>query len=49
MSAVTVLAHVGHWYLWIPYPIPVVVVLAASIRAFRQQRREDREREGVAK
>ena len=39
------LAHVGHWYTWVPYLIPVVVVLAASIRAFRQQRREDRERE----
>jgi hypothetical protein len=44
MSAVLPLAHVGHWYLWIPYVIPVVVVLAASLHAFRQQRREDRER-----
>jgi len=36
------LAHVGHWYLWVPYAIPVVIVLGASLRAFRQQRREDR-------
>jgi hypothetical protein len=36
------LAHLGHWYLWIPYAIPVVVVLAASIHAIREQRREDR-------
>jgi hypothetical protein len=39
------LAHVGHWYLWVPYAIPVVIVLAASFRAFRQQRREDRAQE----
>jgi hypothetical protein len=33
---------VGHWYLWVPYVIPVVIVLGASFRAFKQQRREDR-------
>jgi heme exporter protein D len=43
------LAHLGHWYLWIPYAIPVVVVLAASIHALRQQRREDRERDQTEK
>jgi hypothetical protein len=43
MSAVP-LAHVGHWYLWLPYMLPVVIVLAASFRALRQQRAEDRER-----
>jgi hypothetical protein len=42
MSAPTLLAHVGHWYLWIPYLIPVVIVLGVSLRALRQQRREDR-------
>jgi hypothetical protein len=46
MSALP-LAHLGHWYLWIPYVIPVGVVLAASLHAFRQQRREDRDRESV--
>jgi len=49
MNAVSLLGHVGHWYLWIPYAIPVVVVLAASLHAFRQQRREDREREPLEK
>jgi hypothetical protein len=49
MSAVSLLAHLGHWYLWIPYAIPVVIVLAASLHAFRQQRREDREREQLEK
>jgi hypothetical protein len=38
------LAHVGHWYVWIVYAIPVLIVLAASFRALRQQRAEDRER-----
>jgi cytochrome c-type biogenesis protein CcmH/NrfF len=45
MPVILPLAHLGHWYLWIPYVIPVVIVLAASLHAFRQQRREDRERE----
>jgi preprotein translocase subunit YajC len=45
MSFGVPLAHLGHWYLWVPYAIPVVVVLAASFHALRQQRREDRERE----
>ena len=47
MSLEVPLAHLGHWYLWIPYVIPVVVVLAASLHAFRQQRREDRERDAA--
>jgi hypothetical protein len=45
MAFTVPLAHLGHWYLWVPYAIPVIVVLAASIHAFRQQRREDRESE----
>jgi hypothetical protein len=42
MSALPLIAHVGHWYLWVPYVVPVVIVLGASLRAFRQQRRENR-------
>jgi hypothetical protein len=49
MSAVIPLAHLGHWYLWIPYVIPVFVVLAASLHAFRAQRREDRESDSAEK
>jgi hypothetical protein len=49
MSATPPLGHLGHWYLWVPYAIPVVIVLAASIRAFRQQRREDRARDRVSR
>ena len=42
MSPVSLLAHLGHWYLWVPYAVPVAIVLGASFRALRQQRREDR-------
>lgn len=47
MSAAIPLAHVGHWYLWVPYMIPVAIVLGASLRALRQQRREDRLERGA--
>jgi hypothetical protein len=43
------IAHVGHWYLWVPYMVPVVIVLGASLRAFRQQRREDRAHDPVGR
>jgi uncharacterized membrane protein (DUF2068 family) len=39
------LAHAGHWYEWVPFLIPVVIVLAVSIRALIQQRHEQRKRE----
>ena len=45
MSDAPILAHVGHWYLWVPYLVPVLIVLGASYRAFKQQRREDRDRD----
>ncbi len=49
MSFQTPLAHLGHWYLWVPYALPMLIVLAASIHAFRDQRREDREEEAKRK
>jgi len=49
MPPAPILAHVGHWYLWVPYLIPVLIVLGASYRAFRQQRREDRLEPGAEK
>jgi ABC-type multidrug transport system permease subunit len=35
-------AHVGHWWMWILYLVPVVIVLAASLHSFIAQRREER-------
>ena len=43
MATDVLLAHIGHWYEWVPYLIPVVIVLIASARTFIHQRRERRE------
>jgi hypothetical protein len=43
------IAHVGHWYLWVPYAIPVAIVLGASFRAYRQQRRENSVQDQVSR
>jgi hypothetical protein len=45
MSFAPLLAHVGHWYMWLLYAVPVLVVIAASVRALIDQRREDRQRQ----
>lgn len=39
------LAHAGHWAIWVLYSVPVLIVLGASFKAFRDERRA-REREG---
>jgi cytochrome c-type biogenesis protein CcmH/NrfF len=38
-----VLAHAGHWALWILYAVPVVVVLVAVGVAVVRERRAQRE------
>ncbi len=35
------LAHVGHWWTYILYAVPVVIVLGAVVRTLVQERRED--------
>ncbi len=42
MMDVPLLAHAGHWAIWVLYSVPVLIVLAASLKAFLDQRREDR-------
>ena len=37
------LAHTGHWAMWVLYLVPVLIVLAASARAMLEQRRENRD------
>jgi hypothetical protein len=37
------LAHAGHWALWVLYAVPVFIVLGATLKAFMDQRREDKE------
>jgi hypothetical protein len=34
-----VLAHAGHWALWVLYLTPVIIVLGATARAFITERR----------
>jgi hypothetical protein len=40
MTDVPVLAHTGHWALWVLYAVPVIVVLIATAQAFIRERRE---------
>jgi hypothetical protein len=40
MDGLLLLAHAGHWTLWVLYAIPVVIVLFASAQAFIRERRE---------
>jgi len=46
MTLMPLLAHVSseHWWTWILYLVPVLIVLGASVRALVEQRRDDRER-----
>jgi hypothetical protein len=44
VNLIPLLAHVGHWWMYVLYLVPVLVVVAASARALIEQRREDRER-----
>lgn len=37
------LAHAGHWALWVVYLSPVLIVLAAAFQSLRLQRREERD------
>jgi hypothetical protein len=39
------LAHVGHYWVWILYAIPVLIVTAAIIRSTIAQRRAGRDEE----
>jgi len=41
-----VLAHTGHWAMWVLYAAPVIVVLAATAKAFIDARREGRQDPG---
>ena len=38
-------AHAAHWAIWFLYSVPVLIVLGASAKALRDQRREDRAEE----
>ena len=37
------LAHVGHYFIWVLYVIPVLIVAAAIVRSMIAQRRAERD------
>jgi hypothetical protein len=43
-----VLAHAGHWAIWILYAVPVLIVLGSIVVQIRRERRQggSDEREG---
>lgn len=47
MSLSLLIAHVGQWWIYPLYGIPVLIVVGASIRALIQERRERRGPEGT--
>jgi cytochrome c-type biogenesis protein CcmH/NrfF len=34
------IAHAGHWFFWILYAVPVIVVLASIVTSLRRERRQ---------
>lgn len=40
------LAHVGHWYMWILYAFPALIVFGATLVSARSQRKAKRESAG---
>ncbi len=38
-----ILAHVGHWYMWILYAVPALIVLVATVGSALSQRKAKRE------
>ena len=46
LGRMLVLAHAAHWALWVLYAVPVIVVLAATGKAFLDAKREEREDSG---
>jgi len=39
------LAHASHWAIWVLYLVPVVIVLAATLKAYLGQRRDQRQQQ----
>jgi ABC-type multidrug transport system permease subunit len=37
------LAHIGHWWMWILYAVPALIVFAATVHSALAQRRARRD------
>jgi cytochrome c-type biogenesis protein CcmH/NrfF len=42
LRAVLLIAHVGHWAVWILYAVPIAIVLASILISVRRERRQRR-------
>ena len=40
MSLALLLAHVGHWWTWVIYAVPVLIVLVSIVVSVVRRRRE---------
>ena len=40
------LAHLGHWYFFPLYAVPVIIVLVSAITTTLRERRSERDRDG---
>jgi hypothetical protein len=45
---VPILAHAGHWLIWVLYAVPVLIVVGSIVISIVRQRREDGEGEPSA-
>ena len=43
-----ILAHTGHWLIWVLYAVPVLIVVGSIVLSIVRQRREDAEGEPTA-
>jgi hypothetical protein len=41
-----VVAHAGHWLIWVLYAVPVLIVIGSIVLSIVRQRREDAEETG---
>jgi hypothetical protein len=42
-SVPLLLAHIGHWYMWLVYALPALIVLVATVHSARVQRKAKRQ------
>jgi hypothetical protein len=47
-SVPLLLAHIGHWYMWLLYALPAFIVLGATLHSARAQRKARRQGPGGA-
>jgi hypothetical protein len=41
-----VVAHAGHWLIWVLYAVPVLIVIGSIVLSIMRQRREGDAEEG---